>query len=134
MMQPRLTLALDDHARKYRPGELLAGQFRVHGVNSEEVRAVELSVLWHTEGKGDEDMSVHHFERIELDSELGIDFQQPRRFSAVLPNSPLSYNGMIVRICWCVRVRAYFWQGRELSLDVPFQLGSVPHPEQTAAV
>jgi hypothetical protein len=27
----------------------------------------------------------------------------------------------------------FFWQGRELTLDVPFQLGSIPQPEQAAA-
>ncbi len=131
MMQPRLTLALDDHARRYRPGELLSGQMRIHGANPEEVRALELSVLWHTEGKGDEDMSVHFFERIEPD-DVPVDLHQPRRFSTVLPNSPLSYNGIILRICWCVRARVFFWQGRELTLDVPFQLGSVPPPEQVS--
>jgi len=133
MMQPRLTLALDDHSRRYQPSELLGGQYRVHGTAPEDIRAVELSVLWHTEGKGDEDMSVHFFERIEPSDDMPIDLRQPRRFSTVLPNSPLSYNGMIVRICWCVRVRVFFWQGRELTLDVPFQLGSIPQPEQAAA-
>ena len=105
----------------------------MHGAAPEDIRAVELSVVWHTEGKGDEDMSVHFFERIESDDDLPIDFRQPRKFSVVLPNSPLSYNGLIVRICWCVRARVFFWQGRELSLDVPFQLGSVLAPEQAAA-
>jgi hypothetical protein len=133
MMQPRLTLALDDHSRRYHPGELLAGQYRVHGAAPEDIRAVELSVLWHTEGKGDEDMSVHFFERVEPADDIPVDLRQPRRFSTVLPNSPLSYNGMIVRICWCVRARVFFWQGRELTLDVPFQLGSIPQPEQAAA-
>ena len=132
MMQPSLTLALDDPSRKYQPGQLLAGQYRVNGVAPEEIRAAELSILWHTEGKGDEDMAVHFFERIEPADDLPVDLRQPRRFSSVLPNSPLSYNGMIVRVCWCVRARVYFWQGRELVMDVPFQLGTVPPPEQAA--
>jgi hypothetical protein len=132
MNQPRLILSLADHARRYQPGELLSGQMSVHGAAADEIRAVELSVLWYTEGKGDEDMSVHHFERIEPDEELSIDLRQSRNFSCVLPNSPLSYNGLLVRICWCVRARVFLWNGRELTLDVPFQLGSTLAPEQMA--
>lgn len=125
--QPRLTLALDDHSRIYYPGELIAGQFDLHGVDADEVRAIELSVLWHTEGKGDEDMSVHFFERIEPDDGL-LDLHQPRRFSVVLPNSPLSYNGLLIKIGWYVRVRVFLVRGKELSMDVPFQLGTVGRP------
>ena len=91
----------------YQPGETLRGQFSLEGVAPREVRAIELSVLWHTEGKGDEDMSVHFFERIERPNGERLDFRQPRHFSTVLPNSPLSYIGMIVKICWCVRVRVF---------------------------
>jgi hypothetical protein len=128
MTQPRLSLALSDHARTYLPGELLAGQFSVHGAPDDDLRAIEISVLWHTEGKGEEDMAVHFFERIEPHEEAPLVPHQPRKFSTVLPNSPLSYTGHIVRICWCVRARVFFWQGRDLSLDVPFQLGMVPTP------
>ncbi len=81
----------------------MAGQFRLDGPATGDVRAVELSVLWHTEGKGDEDMSVHLFERVESDEDQILDFRQPRRFSTVLPGSPLSYDGLIVKIRWCVR-------------------------------
>ena len=126
-MQPHISLALDDHSRIYHPGELLAGHFSVSGTDQHDVRAVELSVLWHTEGKGDEDLSVHYFERIEPRDD-SFDLRTPRNFSSVLPNSPLSYNGMIVKICWCVRVRVFLGKGKELSLDVPFQLGTVPQP------
>jgi hypothetical protein len=128
LQQPRVTLALQDHSRLYRPGEVLAGQFSLEGVDAAEVRAIELSVLWYTHGKGDEDMSVHFFERIEPDDDV-IDYRQPRRFSTVLPNSPLSYLGLIVKIAWCVRVRVFLVRGRELNLDVPFQLGNVPAPK-----
>jgi hypothetical protein len=126
MTEPRLHLAIEDPSRIYRPGELLSGHYSLEGVATRDVRAVELSVLWHTEGKGDEDMSVHFFERIDPSDDDSVDFRLPRRFSTVLPNSPLSYGGMIVKICWCVRARVFLARGRELSRDVAFQLGSVP--------
>lgn len=133
MSEPRLTLTLEDPARAYRPGELLAGHYCVEGIGPGEVRAVELSVLWHTEGKGDEDMSVHFFERVEPSDEELVDFRQPRRFSTVLPKSPLSYDGAIVKIRWCVRARVFLARARELSQDAPFQLGAVPHVELVTA-
>lgn len=133
MSDPQLILALADATRAYGPGELLAGHFQVEPGAGGDVRAVELSVLWHTEGKGDEDMSVHFFERIEPSDEELVDFRQPRRFSTVLPNSPLSYSGAIVKIKWCVRARVFLARGRELARDEPFQLGMVPEPEQETA-
>jgi hypothetical protein len=133
MTETRLTLELDDPARAYRSGELLSGHFCIEPGGGGEVRAVEVSVLWRTEGKGDEDMSVHFFERMEPSDEELVDFRQPRRFSTVLPNSPLSYDGMIVKIRWCVRTRVFLARGKELTRDAPFQLGTVPQAEQVLA-
>lgn len=132
MTQPCVHISLDDHARSFNPGDALKGQFHVEGIASQELRAAELSVLWHTEGKGDEDMSVHFFERLDLQNGEPIDLRQPRPFRTILPNSPLSYSGFIVKICWCVRVRVFLTRGKELSLEVPFRLGTVPHPQQVA--
>ena len=66
-----------------RPGDVLAGQFSLEGVATGDVRACELSVLWHTEGKGDEDLSVHFFERLEPHNGESVDFRQPRDVGAV---------------------------------------------------
>ena len=129
MTTPRVRLSLSDHSRIYRPSEVLAGQFSLDGVAAHDVRAIELSVLWHTDGKGDEDMSVHFFERFEPAAEEAVDFRRPRHFSTALPNSPLSYDGLIVKIRWCVRVRVFMARGKDLALEVPFQLGTVPHPQ-----
>jgi hypothetical protein len=134
LVQPRLKLELEEPQRIYFAGELLAGQFTLQGVPESQVRAIELSVLWHTEGKGDEDMSVHHFQRIEPGHGEATEFRQPRRFSTVLPNSPLSYDGLIVKICWCVRARVFLERGKELTVETSFQLGSVPAPSPGTAI
>ena len=128
MNAPRLRLQLDEKQRAYRPGDVLHGRYSLEGSLPAEIRAVELSVLWHTDGKGDEDMSVHFFERIEAHNGQPIDLREPRRFSAVLPNSPLSYDGLIVKITWLVRVRVFLPKNKELFAEAPFQLGTIPHP------
>ncbi len=130
MNAPQLRLQLDDRPRAYQPGDLLAGRLGVEGIPPGEVRAVEISVLWQTEGKGDEDLSIHYFERIEPQDGSPIDLHQPRRFSTVLPNSPLSYDGLIVKIGWRVRARVFLVRGKELSDELAFHLGNVPQPHE----
>jgi hypothetical protein len=90
------------------------------------MRALELSVLWYTSGKGEEDIAVHHFERHVSETARPLDLRVPRRFSTMLPDSPLSYDGQIVKVCWCVRLRLFLPQGQESLAEVPFRLGSVP--------
>ncbi len=89
------------------------------------VRAAELSVLWYTAGKGEEDFAVHHFERHVDDVAKPLDLRVPLRFSTVLPPSPLSYDGKIVKICWCVRVRLFMPHAQEAVAELPFPLGGV---------
>lgn len=110
--------------RAYQPGECLSGDYWIEGVEPNELKAFEVSVLWYTEGKGDEDFSVHDFRRITVDDRPQAD---PRRgeFSTVLPQSPLSYDGQIIKLRWCVRVRAFLSRGREVIGQYAFRLGSV---------
>jgi len=126
MNEPHVTIRFDGNGRVYRPGETLAGEYRLNSIDPEEIRAIEVSVLWHTEGKGDEDLAVHDFRRLSPENGQGIDLLRPGRFSTRLPNSPLSYNGVIVKIRWCVRVRVFLARGKEVVGELPFRLGDVP--------
>jgi len=130
--RPAVSIRFDHDAGVYAPGQTLAGDYRLEGVGPGELRAVELSVLWHTEGKGDEDLSVHEFAR--RSAEEG-DLPQPGervRFETALPLSPLSYDGAIVKVCWCVRVRAFLRGGKEAVGERRFRLGRVPPREMSA--
>lgn len=126
MNSPRITIELDPHAGVYRTDDTLAGEFRLTTDLPEEIKAVELSVMWYTVGQGEEDMSVHHFERIAGEEGVWNDFSAPRRFSTELPQSPLSYDGILVKVCWCVRVRAFLPRGKEKVEEISFRLGQVP--------
>ncbi len=46
-------------------------------------------------------------------------------FSAVLPASPLSYDGVLIKVRWAVRVRASFSDWGQLTSEAVFQLGHV---------
>ena len=126
MMEPLISLQILGANRAYSPGDVLRFEFQVDAVEVDELQAAEVSVMWYTEGKGDEDLGVHFFKRFVRASVPDGDLRQLQKLETVLPNCPLSYSGVIVKICWCVRVRIFLRRGKELFFEQPFQLGKVP--------
>lgn len=125
-MEPLLSIQLFDYLPFYRPGDILTCDYQIDAVPREEVHAVEATVLWYTDGKGDEDMGVHFFERrVSHDESDDGDLRVLRSFNTPLPESPLSYNGGIMQVNWCVRLRAFLPKGKEATLDHPFLLGDL---------
>ena len=129
MVEPLISVMLDNNRQDYRPGELLVGEYRIDALDLAEVKAVELSVLWYTEGKGDEDLAVHYFERLTADNPAEAGLHDLHRFQTSLPNSPLSYEGVLVKIRWCVRVRVFARGGKTFVAERRFQLGDVPYAQ-----
>ncbi len=128
MTDPQVTFEFDEHSGLFLPGETIAGQYVVDAPEPGEIKAIEMSVLWHTMGKGEEDMSVHFFERLTAENGAPFDLNRPHRFEAVLPNSPLSYDGILIKVFWSVRVRVFLRGGREVVAEQPFRLGMTPSP------
>jgi hypothetical protein len=123
---PVVTIRFDGNGQVYRPGEALAGEYLLGSVTPGVVKAIELSVLWYSEGKGDEDLAVHEFWRWSVEDGNLLDPGRPEQFSTTLPASPLSYDGAIMRLRWCVRVRAFLRRGKDVVGQKVFQLGDVP--------
>ncbi len=122
MIEPLISLQFLGSNGIYRPGDELHAEYQIDAVEADELQAVELSVLWFTEGKGDEDLAVHYFERrVPADADEH-DLRRLHRFKTILPNSPLSYTGEILKIRWCGRVRIFLRRGKELFFDQPFEL------------
>lgn len=132
MNEPIVVVRFDGNGRVYLPGDILSGEYRLESFAFGQIRSIEISVLWHTEGKGDEDMAVHEFQRLAADDGDWIDPSRPGRFSVVLPNSPLSYEGAIVKIRWCVRVRVFPRKGKQVVGEREFRLGNVTPVEAGA--
>ena len=126
VMEPLLSLCLSGADRQFAAGDELVCEYQIDAVEAADIQAVEASVLWYTEGKGEEDMGVHFFERrLPADADDG-DLRPMRRLRTKLPNSPLSYRGAIVSIVWCVRLRLFLRRGKEYVMEESFTLGSVP--------
>jgi hypothetical protein len=128
-MEPLISICVLRPTRRFCPGESLECVYQVDAVDADEIQALEASVLWHTEGKGDEDLSVHHFERWLPGDVEAQDLRAQRALVTQLPNSPLSYTGVIVKIRWCVRVRVFLRRGKEVFFERTFVLGNVPRVE-----
>ena len=126
--EPAVVIRLDGDGRIHRPGETLSGEYWIESLEASQLKAIQVSVLWHTEGKGDEDMAVAEFWRRDAEDGRPLDPARPERFSATLPNSPLSYDGQIVKVRWCVRVRVFLHRGKDVVGEKVFQLGNVPRP------
>lgn len=90
-----------------------------------DLTAVETSVIWYTSGKGVEDIGVHFFERRHQKELEEINQNVTQKLTVRLPNTPLSYDGKIVQLNWCVRIRVFLSDGRQLNFDEPFRLGNV---------
>lgn len=132
-MEPLISIRLEGGRRQFRPGEQLRCDYQLDAVDPADLQAVEVSVLWHTEGKGDEDLGVHFFERLVPGDRVGENPCALRRLTTVLPNSPLTYAGVIVKIRWCVRVRAFLRRGKDVFFEQPFVLGQVPPARSVCA-
>ena len=126
MSEPRVVIRFDGNGRVYHAGESLSGEYRLTSIRADQIKAVEVSVLWSSEGKGGDDMAVHDFRRLSVENGDDLSPRIPGRFSTILPNSPLTYEGRIVKLRWCTRVRVFMADNREVVGELPFRLGDVP--------
>ena len=109
----------------YMSHDVLEFDYRISSVQQNTISAIEVSVVWLTEGKGTEDLGVHFFQRLTGNSLAASDWSNPHKVQVPLPESPLSYEGKLLKISWCVRVRFYLNDGTELVAQQPFYLGTV---------
>lgn len=124
-MEPLISMTILNPRPVHHPGELLEGEVQIDAVGERVIRSIETTVLWFTEGKGDEDIGVHFFESRQQEDFPDIDLRELHRFSTLLPQSPLSYDGKIVKIRWCVRTRVFLRDGRQALFEEAFVLGDV---------
>lgn len=121
-MDPLLSIQIYNDPPAYRPGEVMRFDYQVDAIAIEDLSAVEASVLWQTEGKGDQDFGVHFFERRVPGDEGEEDLRPLRTCYVPLPKSPLSYHGEILQVRWMIRYRVFTKGGQEHFIETPFVL------------
>ena len=119
------SIRLELAARSLAPRGELAGVFVIAGGPPTDTKSIEFSVLWRTSGKGTEDIGVVHYEAWKPDDGTLAALPNPNTFAVVLPPTPWSYNGNLVKIHWLARLRVR-WESlgrtREVVKDVEFTL------------
>ncbi len=121
--EPAVGLRLLTLQQAMEPREALEFEYCLKRVTAVMVDRLEVSVMWSTEGKGSEDLGVHHFECVTREQLSDRPLTQARSISTVLPSHPLSYEGRLMKIRWCIRLRLYLSDGREICAEQPFYLG-----------
>jgi hypothetical protein len=123
---------LDRKDATYLPGELLTFHCRVMD-REIEPGALEVTVGWYTEGKGDEDRAVIFRNVLQMPKGGLQAVLDGPPCKVQLPNSPLSYHGVLFRIHWCVRVRIKMADGSMRLGEAPFQLGNVAPTQKVSS-
>lgn len=123
-----VSISQNPAANFFAPGSILSAEYMVKLAPETSLAAIESSVIWVTEGKGEEDIGVHFFERRNRASFTTDTFDRPQRLSTVLPQSPLSYEGQILKVRWLVRIRLFLVGGRESITDHAFRLSVHEEP------
>ena len=108
----------------YQAGGKLTAAWRISRVTLDRLEAVEVSVMWHTEGKGDEDLHVVHFQRFDENHIRRLGLADEQSLKCGLPVTPLSYHGRLISVRWCIRLRLFLSDGREVVTEQPFHLVS----------
>jgi hypothetical protein len=98
------SIAIDGGRDRFEPGEPIRG--RVEWTLEEAPSALEIRLLWYTEGRGDRDVGVARTLREEGLSSLGT-----RSFDFEAPAGPCSCSGRLISIRWAIE--ASFLPGRQ---------------------
>ena len=121
--EPALGLRVLSLQHALEPGEILEFEYCIQRVSAELIDRLEVSVAWFTEGKGSEDIGVHCFESLSRSDLSRGALSEPRQCVTTLPATPLSFEGRLFKIRWCIRLRLFLSNGREISAEQPFYLG-----------
>jgi hypothetical protein len=108
----------------YDAGEFLTGRYRLDPRCASFECQVEILVFWQSMGKGETDRGVQHREsRTVPDGETTDSLGGG--FSILLPASPVTYNGVLIKIAWCLEIRVHAGRDLQREAAIPFQLGHV---------
>ena len=117
-----ITIELDRDV--YDAGEFLTGRYRLDPRCASFERHVDILVFWQSMGKGETDRGVQHRESRTVPDGETTD-SAGGEFSILLPASPVTYNGVLIKIAWCMEIRVHAGRDLQCEATIPFQLGHV---------
>ena len=84
-------------AKHYFPGDILKG--RASWQLPETPKSIDLNLIWHTSGRGTEDVEV-----VESQSVATLNSSGEYSFQFTLPMSPYSFHGKLISLIWAVEI------------------------------
>ena len=129
LSEPLISITLDKHEQVHHRGRRFAANIRSTRSIRPRFAPSSCRFCGTPKGKGTKTWPFTIFERLRAEDMLATGLHELRRFHTVLPNSPLSYEGVLVKIRWCVRVRVFLRNGRDFIAERGFQLGEVPYAQ-----
>ncbi|MBX3422861.1 MAG: hypothetical protein KF752_15010 [Pirellulaceae bacterium] len=121
--EPALGLRLLALQPTFQAGDTLEFEYSIQRISAQLIDRLEVSVVWSTEGKGSDELGVIHFESHVRSDLAKRPLSQPRRVSTLLPSTPHSFEGRLFKIRWCIRLRLFLGDGREIAAEQTFYLG-----------
>ncbi len=98
-----IQIELDESCPDFSPGDRLSGRVTISAPASWECEYADAALVWHTEGRGDENREAARVEKLlEKDEDVSPRFE--RRFAFSLPMMPWTYQGVKLKIKWQVGV------------------------------
>jgi hypothetical protein len=83
----------------FKPGETIEGEIKWQLVKNP--KELELTLYWHTQGKGTEDIGITETLKFDNPGSFGSD-----NFQFTLPKGPYSFSGKLISIIWTLELTA----------------------------
>ena len=90
-----INVTLDANVSAFEPGQTIAGE-AIWNLDAP-AKAIEISLIWYTLGKGDTDRGKPWTHRVEHPAPEGRE-----RFSLTLPAGPYSFSGRLISLLWAI--------------------------------
>ena len=105
----------------FHPGDSLSGVLEIQPNDVIQCRSVQLTIGWHTEGKGDRN-GVTMLQQDYPIKEIRPENPIVEHFDFVLPSEPWSFAGHLIRIVWEVHAKIDIAFGRDYNTSLQFVL------------
>ena len=95
-----LNIEIAEANNSFRTGETVAGTVRWN--LEENPESLELSLFWHTQGKGTRDVGVVETMKFDNPGSFGR-----KDFSFKLPQGPYSFSGKLISLIWAIEATTF---------------------------
>lgn len=114
-----------DQSHVFHPGDTIVGVVEITPNEVIKCRQVEVTIGWHTEGRGDLDRMIIYNDMIPVE-EIYPDSPITHHFETVLPSEPWSYAGKLIRIVWEVQAKIDIAWATDINQSLQFALAPAP--------